>query len=211
MLDIHPPHAAAHSWRDILIHLATITIGLFIALSLEAALEGVHHRHLVKQARENIRREITQNMEAAKKDEVSVQTNAANMKLNIEKARSLRDNPHALEHSQMSFSLTWDTFNDSAWRAARDSGALALMPTAEVQSYADSYEQQDIVTRAAVTIFTEETDSVAPLFMEKHTKDMRPEDIHQLMRDSALSYIRLHTLKQLIEGLDKNYVDTLKK
>jgi hypothetical protein len=28
VLDVHPPHEAAHSWRDILIHLATITVGL---------------------------------------------------------------------------------------------------------------------------------------------------------------------------------------
>jgi hypothetical protein len=39
MLDVHPPHEPAHSWRDILIHLATITIGLFIALSLEGRVE----------------------------------------------------------------------------------------------------------------------------------------------------------------------------
>jgi hypothetical protein len=35
VIDIHPPHQAAHSWRDIFVHLATITVGLFIALSLE--------------------------------------------------------------------------------------------------------------------------------------------------------------------------------
>jgi hypothetical protein len=33
VIDIHPPHESAHSWRDISIHLATITVGLFIALS----------------------------------------------------------------------------------------------------------------------------------------------------------------------------------
>jgi hypothetical protein len=38
--DIHPPHQAAHSWRDIFVHLATITVGLFIALSLETASSG---------------------------------------------------------------------------------------------------------------------------------------------------------------------------
>ena len=41
--DIHPPHQAAHSWRDIFVHLATITVGLFIALSLEGCVEWQHH------------------------------------------------------------------------------------------------------------------------------------------------------------------------
>jgi hypothetical protein len=48
--DIHPPHQAAHRWRDIFIHLATITVGLFIALSLEGCVEWQHHRHLVREA-----------------------------------------------------------------------------------------------------------------------------------------------------------------
>ena len=39
VIDIHPPHQAAHSWRDIFVHLATITVGLFIALSLEGCVE----------------------------------------------------------------------------------------------------------------------------------------------------------------------------
>ena len=174
-------------------------------------MEGVHHRHLVKEARENIRREITQNIEVAKKDEVSVQDDADNMKVNIEKARLLRDKPNDFKQNKMHFNFSWDSFNDSAWRAARDSGALTFMPTAEVQLYADSYNQQDIVNQQAVAIFSSQTDGAAPLFMEKDPKEMHSEDSRALMHDSALSYIRLHTLKQLIEGLDKNYADTLKK
>ena len=61
MIDIHPPEQAAHSWRDIFIHLATITVGLFIALSLEGCVEWQHHRHLVREARENIRTEMQEN------------------------------------------------------------------------------------------------------------------------------------------------------
>ena len=34
MLDIHPPHKAAHTWRDFLIHIATIGLGLLIAVGL---------------------------------------------------------------------------------------------------------------------------------------------------------------------------------
>lgn len=209
MLDIHPPHAAAHSWRDILIHLATITVGLFIALSLESMIEGIHHRHIVREARENIRHEIEVNKSKVEKNEISVQSNADNMKGNIDKARALRDKSGKIE--PMRFSFTWDSFDDSAWRAARDSGALGLMPIGEVQSYADAYGEQDIVNRAAVTIFTNETDGVAPTLMEKNPQDIRPEDVHELMRDCALSLIHLTTLKQLIHQLGKNYADVLPK
>jgi len=35
MLDVHPPHASTHTWRDFFIHIATICIGLLIAVDLE--------------------------------------------------------------------------------------------------------------------------------------------------------------------------------
>jgi hypothetical protein len=45
MLDVHPPHHAVSSWGDFFIHLATITIGLLIAIGLEQTVEAIHHRH----------------------------------------------------------------------------------------------------------------------------------------------------------------------
>ena len=35
MLDVHPPHEKMHGFKDFLLHLLTITIGLLIALGLE--------------------------------------------------------------------------------------------------------------------------------------------------------------------------------
>ena len=88
MIDVHAPHSAAHGWRDFLTHIATITIGLFIALTLEAGVEALHHRHLVREARANIRTELQQNEAQAKTNIGNVQDNADNMKSNIEKARA---------------------------------------------------------------------------------------------------------------------------
>jgi hypothetical protein len=42
MLDVHPPHQPTHTWKDFLIHIATITVGLLIAVSLEQTVEAVH-------------------------------------------------------------------------------------------------------------------------------------------------------------------------
>jgi len=63
MLDVHPPHQSAHTWRDFLIHIATICIGLLIAIALEQAVEALHHRHerdvLVQEMRAEAQRNIT--------------------------------------------------------------------------------------------------------------------------------------------------------
>ena len=41
MLDVHPPHEAAHTWKDFFIHIATIVVGLLIAVSFEQTVENL--------------------------------------------------------------------------------------------------------------------------------------------------------------------------
>ena len=45
MIEVHPPHENVHTWRQFLIHIAAITIGLLIAIGLEQTVEYFHHRH----------------------------------------------------------------------------------------------------------------------------------------------------------------------
>jgi hypothetical protein len=63
MLDVHPPHESTHTWRDFFIHIATICVGLLIAIALEQAVEAIHHRHerqvLVQEMRAEAERNIT--------------------------------------------------------------------------------------------------------------------------------------------------------
>jgi hypothetical protein len=61
MLDVHPPHHAASTWRDFFIHIATIVIGLLIAIGLKQAVEYFHHRHQAHHARELILEEVDAN------------------------------------------------------------------------------------------------------------------------------------------------------
>ena len=209
-MEVHPPHHPLHTWRDFFIHIATITIGLLIAIGLEQSVEWLHHRHIVHQARENIRHELEQNQEGARKNVVSVQEDAANMKDNIEKARTVRDRPDA-KNLHFSFSFTWNGYTDSAWLSARDSGALAYMPIEEVQRYDDAYTQQAIVNKEAIDLFTHQTELGAPLFMEKSDAPrLTSEEAQSLLRGCAVTYMRLVSLKQFTQQLEELYGRTLK-
>src|ERR1700722_5601661 len=42
MLDVHPAHHAANTWRDFFIHITTIVLGLLIAIGLEQTVEALH-------------------------------------------------------------------------------------------------------------------------------------------------------------------------
>src|SRR5947209_4797389 len=45
MHEIHPPQESVHSRRGFLLHIATIVIGLLIAVLLEQAVGSLHNRH----------------------------------------------------------------------------------------------------------------------------------------------------------------------
>jgi hypothetical protein len=58
MIDVHAPHKSDHTWTDFLIHIATITVGLFIAIGLEQTVEHFHHLHQRHQLEDNLRDEL---------------------------------------------------------------------------------------------------------------------------------------------------------
>jgi hypothetical protein len=45
VLEAHAPHEPIHSWKGFLIHIASIAIGLLLALGLEQTVEALHHAH----------------------------------------------------------------------------------------------------------------------------------------------------------------------
>ena len=57
MLDAHAPHQTVHTWRDFLVHIAAIVIGLIIAVSLEQTVEFFHHRHQREQLEAALQRD----------------------------------------------------------------------------------------------------------------------------------------------------------
>ena len=201
MLDVHPPHTAVHGWRDFLLHILTITIGLLIALALEGTITAIEHHRLVREARENIRHEIEGNATEAAKDEGYLQDDADRMKQNARLAHAYLTDPHALKGQSMSFTFTWNGLNDSAWRSARDSGALTYMPLAEVQRYSDIYTQQDIVDREAVAVFTGQPELAAGMLFANDPNNpttMSKEETQTLLAGTERTYFRLLTLKELL-------------
>ena len=66
MLDVHPPHEATHTWKDFFIHIATIVIGLMIAIALEQTVELIHRHHEAREARMLLLDQITDGLDSAK-------------------------------------------------------------------------------------------------------------------------------------------------
>ena len=210
VLDVHPPHEPIHGWRDFLLHLFTITVGLCIALALEGLVEFAHHRHIVREARENIRHEIELNHRITGDDLVSIQQAVDRMQANIDTIHRLEQHPKEFKGS-LHFTLEWDSFNDSAWHSARDMGALTYMPYADVQNFADLYGQQEIVRGQALDLYNHQAYAAAALNMYPSPTDLSPADVHTLLHDSASTLIGLKELHQILGQLDAQYTAALKQ
>jgi hypothetical protein len=142
MLDVHAPHDAVRTWKDFFIHIAAIAVGLLIAIGLEQTVEYFHHRHQV----EEIRRSLA---EERRINEV-IFTSACNefrryapiLLGSLQTLTYLRTHPGAPPSQwpgRFSFYMLITRFQDSAWRTALQSAALAYMPRAEVRTYSDIY------------------------------------------------------------------------
>src|SRR3569832_2140529 len=66
-MEIHAPDKPILTLKETIVHLAIVTVGILIALSLEGLVEWQHHRSLIREARANIAAEIQDNRKELQK------------------------------------------------------------------------------------------------------------------------------------------------
>jgi len=209
-MEVHAPHEKVHTWRDFFIHVGIMTVGLFIALMLEGLVEYTHHRHIVREARENIHQEIEDNHQSAQKDLVALQEDIERTKANIKTIHALREDPKGFRGSLTS-TMQFHSLDSAAWNTSRDTGALTYMPYQDVEAYAGLYDSQKIVNDQAIEIFHRQTLAMTPVFMEEDFSKLPPSEIEGMLHESAATLISLDTLRQIVQQLDASYVKALQK
>jgi hypothetical protein len=139
MLDIHPAHHAATTWRDFFIHIATICIGLLIAIGLEQTVEWFHHRHQLHQLEADLHTEGIRNLHVALDNihysELRRNTDAAQYAELVNAARQHRapatlPSPHDVNYVRPAYAV---------WTVAQQSGTSALLPREDAQRYVRLY------------------------------------------------------------------------
>ena len=68
MIDVHAPHESIHTWKDFFIHIATIVVGLLIAIGLEQTVEAIHHSNERRELIREMREEAEHNIETLRFD-----------------------------------------------------------------------------------------------------------------------------------------------
>ena len=143
MLDVHPPHAPTHTWRDFFIHIATIVIGLLIAIGLEQTVELFHHRHQVAEARRALAEERQENIARFHKNIKAHLEAEAQLHNDLRIFLYLKAHPGA-PLSALPGVLIWPIGIaeplTAAWSTAAQTGVLELLPRSEVAADTLEYD-----------------------------------------------------------------------
>jgi hypothetical protein len=138
MLEVHPPDEAAHSWKDFFIHIATIVVGLIIAVGLEQSVEAIHHHHQRTELVEQMRDEAEYNLHVIEESQRALETM-------VEYNQALKD---ALLAAKVSGNFvdvqgvqpprilaTINSPSQGVWHAAQAGGTAVLLPPEQVKLY----------------------------------------------------------------------------
>jgi hypothetical protein len=154
MLDVHPPHESAHTWRDFLIHIATIVVGLIIAIGLEQSVELIHHHHQLQKAREELRDELNANRRGAATQLDCVHQVQSELRADMALLLAHRATSQPLT-AKLNFDWSFRRSRSAAWNTNKQSGALDLMPHPELAHYDYTFTVGQVVMDSSESWETE--------------------------------------------------------
>jgi hypothetical protein len=149
-VDVHAPHHPILNLKEFLVHLLAITIGLLIAVGIEGCVELYREHSLVREARQTLREEIEYNSHKMDDAVSQIEGEKTAIAQDIKVLTRILENPKDKDAQNASINADFSMvgLHDTAWKTAQTTGALAYMPYAESQRYADLYgTQQEFQTQ----------------------------------------------------------------
>jgi hypothetical protein len=138
MLEVHAPHEGLNTWKGFLIHIATIVIGLFIAVGLEQTVELFHHRHLREQLEKQMQEVFAGDLQS---DAESLKTLGGLRAYLLESRTAIiarldgrqEPLPPPANDPRMATFIIFPTL--APYDAAKQNGTVAYLPTARIRIY----------------------------------------------------------------------------
>lgn len=137
MLDVHAPHEVLHTWKGFFIHIATIVVGLFIAVALEQSVEAVNRHHEVEALREALRQESRQIIADARNSEAAHLYQIRWLTTRIAQTQLAIRERHPIEPRGTNDMPSYASPDIPIWRSAKAGGRVALLTKSEVNAYAE--------------------------------------------------------------------------
>jgi hypothetical protein len=208
VLDVHPVHGKMHGFKDFLLHLFTIAVGLLIALALEGCVERWHHREIRDEADSNLRQEIRDNateIELSRNSIHNEQENLKKMMLFFEARKAGKSyDAHGI---QMGFSI--GELQDPSWKTAAATGALGYMEYGHVQRYAAVYQLQERYSAMQDETNSEYLQLLSFLIYGFDETKVTPADAASAEVDARRTLTHLVAMEQIGTALGKEYEKVL--
>jgi hypothetical protein len=211
MLDVHPPHHRLEGLKDFLIHLLTISVGLLIAVGIEGCVERHQHRELAQEARETLRKEIEKNSKTISDVLPEIDKKQTKVTNGITFLEHVRQNPKdkSAQHGSITADYSSTDLDDTAWKTAQTTGALAFMPYEEANRYSGIYAAQYQFQVSQEKIMEDVAQFVGIAQKYDLDTDITPEASSAIMERLGIMEMHLAMLKLLAEeaaATDKNFL-----
>jgi hypothetical protein len=142
LLDVHPIHAPVRAWRDFFVHIATIVVGLCIAVGIQQTVELIHNHYQLAELRRALQLERQHNYEIHTANTVAWRWGTAELENNLLVFQYLQQHP-GTPQEKLPGVLLWATSNyeflSAAWDAAHQSGLVTLLPREEIEANSSLY------------------------------------------------------------------------
>jgi len=159
-MDIHAPQHPILSWKEFFVHIAVVTCGILIALSLEGVREMVHTHRLVRETRENVQNEMSRNLGHCNNELDQVTLLSNQLKALVADLPALaKDHPEQINQRLQAIFNPGYFFTADSWQTALSTGALEHMSTEEVSAYGETSDSIRIYTQLQTAAETQENNT----------------------------------------------------
>lgn len=208
-MEIHAPHRPIHSYKEMLVHLALITLGVLIALSFEGVASWREHRALVREARANLTNEIRDNMKELgnrlqrlpkERQDVEHAIDVVELLTDRKKFESIKSGSAGVQ-----LGFTTADLQNASHTTTEVTGAFGLMEYEEVKKYATVYGHQDLYMRFQHEAMQNMTRSLAGVSILAQPEKATAREVEDCKAQFRLTIAAMTAEEQLGQSLLKEY------
>ncbi|MGA7156071.1 MAG: hypothetical protein WBY53_04455 [Acidobacteriaceae bacterium] len=164
MIDVHPPEHAAHTWKDFFIHIATICVGLLIAIGLEQSVEAIHHHRQRTELEQDLHDEAinNRNVIARNLNMQHLEGWFANAVASVDNTTPAQGKLHidlppapCIPGSVGTASIRYFAPSEAVLSTARENGLITLLPVASARMYARLDHNYKLLADQRDTVFND--------------------------------------------------------
>lgn len=146
-MEVHHPEHAIRSWRDFLSHMGTVVLGILIAIALEQGVQAWNRAGERDELRTALNRDGRQAISDALRTEQRCRDVIGWDMARIAQVNAALRTKTAVPPPAPLKAHDFDVPVDPAFKAAKTSGALALLPQQEILAYSEADNAVELIAR----------------------------------------------------------------